>query len=84
MLTKHSHLIQVCILLIFNIKRGNVCADTYSHVFAHFSTQFVRGCSSSLTAKLRIWHIPMLPLPGLMSSYQLLCGEIILQSDRCL
>lgn len=51
MLTKHFDLTQVCILLFFNIERGNGGAGTYSvgntvrsSCFCHFPTQFVHDC----------------------------------------
>ena len=57
MLTKHFHLIQVCILPFSSIERGNGSVDTYSvditiiiSCFWHFLTQFVQDCLS--------FHIP--------------------------
>ena len=64
MLTKHFDLTQVCIWLFSNIERGNGGAGTYSigitvmsSCFCHFSTQFVRGCSSSTIPRIRVWSI---------------------------
>jgi len=51
-LTKHFHLVEVCILPFSNIERGNGGVDTYFvgitimiSCFWHFPTQFVHDCS---------------------------------------
>ena len=52
MLTKHFHLMQVCILPFSNIERENGGVDTYTEgitimisCLAFLATQFVHGCS---------------------------------------